>query len=57
MVANAIRTLIPATPTRFQNHKSLKTYVLIAKLEKFTGEKDNAQIWLNDVEKAIVANR
>ncbi|KAG9303937.1 hypothetical protein G9A89_005847 [Geosiphon pyriformis] len=28
-------------------------YALIAKLEKFTGKENNAQVWLNDVEKAI----
>ncbi|KAG9286170.1 hypothetical protein G9A89_010184 [Geosiphon pyriformis] len=32
-------------------------YPPIAKLDNFTSEEDNAQIWLNDVEKAIVANR
>ncbi|KAG9294717.1 hypothetical protein G9A89_008196 [Geosiphon pyriformis] len=32
-------------------------YVLIAKLKKFTGEKNDAQVWLNDVEKAIATNR
>ncbi|KAG9305817.1 hypothetical protein G9A89_001106 [Geosiphon pyriformis] len=31
-------------------------YALIAKLDNFTGKKDNAQIWLNNIEKAIVAN-
>ncbi|KAG9299256.1 hypothetical protein G9A89_013904 [Geosiphon pyriformis] len=28
-------------------------YTPIAKLKKFTGEEDDAQVWLNDVEKAI----
>ncbi|KAG9291662.1 hypothetical protein G9A89_022081 [Geosiphon pyriformis] len=32
------------------------TYAPITKLDKFTGEKDNTQVWLNDVEKAITAN-
>ncbi|KAG9306812.1 hypothetical protein G9A89_005713 [Geosiphon pyriformis] len=32
-------------------------YTPIAKLEKFTGKEDNAQMWLNNVEKAIAANR
>ncbi|KAG9295883.1 hypothetical protein G9A89_006622 [Geosiphon pyriformis] len=32
-------------------------YVPIAKLDNFTGEEDDAQVWLNDVEKAIAANR
>ncbi|KAG9305465.1 hypothetical protein G9A89_021183 [Geosiphon pyriformis] len=32
-------------------------YAPIAKLDNFTGEEDNAQVWLNDVEKAITANR
>ncbi|KAG9291369.1 hypothetical protein G9A89_003473 [Geosiphon pyriformis] len=31
-------------------------YASIAKLEKFTGKEDDAQVWLNDVEKAITAN-
>ncbi|KAG9301280.1 hypothetical protein G9A89_012663 [Geosiphon pyriformis] len=32
-------------------------YAPIAKLEKFTGKDDDAQVWLNDVEKAITVNR
>ncbi|KAG9288234.1 hypothetical protein G9A89_021265 [Geosiphon pyriformis] len=32
-------------------------YALIAKLEKFTGKEDNIQIWLNNIKKAIMANR
>ncbi|KAG9295955.1 hypothetical protein G9A89_011807 [Geosiphon pyriformis] len=31
-------------------------YAPIAKLEKFTEKEDNTQIWLNDIEKAIIAN-
>ncbi|KAG9288852.1 hypothetical protein G9A89_012181 [Geosiphon pyriformis] len=31
-------------------------YTLIAKLDKFNGEEDNAQVWLNDMAKAITAN-
>ncbi|KAG9296127.1 hypothetical protein G9A89_011980 [Geosiphon pyriformis] len=31
-------------------------YVPIMKLNKFTGKENNAQVWLNDVEKAITAN-
>ncbi|KAG9301872.1 hypothetical protein G9A89_004551 [Geosiphon pyriformis] len=31
-------------------------YAPIAKLNNFTGEEDDTQIWLNDVEKAIAAN-
>ncbi|KAG9296218.1 hypothetical protein G9A89_014810 [Geosiphon pyriformis] len=31
-------------------------YAPITKLEKFTGEEDNAQAWINDVAKAITAN-
>ncbi|KAG9299522.1 hypothetical protein G9A89_020693 [Geosiphon pyriformis] len=31
-------------------------YAPIAILEKFTGKEDNTQVWLNDIEKAIVAN-
>ncbi|KAG9298635.1 hypothetical protein G9A89_012703 [Geosiphon pyriformis] len=32
------------------------TYTPIAKLNNFTGEEDDAQVWLNDVEKAITIN-
>ncbi|KAG9287927.1 hypothetical protein G9A89_017522 [Geosiphon pyriformis] len=32
------------------------TYIPIAKLKKFMEEEDNAQIWLNDIEKTIMAN-
>ncbi|KAG9305320.1 hypothetical protein G9A89_007815 [Geosiphon pyriformis] len=32
-------------------------YALITKIEKFTGEEDDAQVWLNNVKKAIAANR
>ncbi|KAG9289678.1 hypothetical protein G9A89_014413 [Geosiphon pyriformis] len=32
-------------------------YAPIAKLDNFTGKEDDAQIWLNNIEKAIVANR
>ncbi|KAG9302466.1 hypothetical protein G9A89_006430 [Geosiphon pyriformis] len=32
------------------------TYTPIAKLEKFTSEENDAQVWLNDVEKAIAVN-
>ncbi|KAG9302592.1 hypothetical protein G9A89_007296 [Geosiphon pyriformis] len=31
-------------------------YALITKLDKFNGEEDNAQVWLNDIAKAITAN-
>ncbi|KAG9295509.1 hypothetical protein G9A89_013538 [Geosiphon pyriformis] len=31
-------------------------YAPIAKLDNFTGEENDAQVWLNDVEKAIAAN-
>ncbi|KAG9295051.1 hypothetical protein G9A89_017845 [Geosiphon pyriformis] len=31
-------------------------YTPIAKLEKFTGEEDDTQVWLNNIEKAITAN-
>ncbi|KAG9297565.1 hypothetical protein G9A89_007640 [Geosiphon pyriformis] len=31
-------------------------YVSIAKLEKFTSKEDDAQVWLNNIEKAIAAN-
>ncbi|KAG9291315.1 hypothetical protein G9A89_021817 [Geosiphon pyriformis] len=39
-----------------QPNIDLMAYALIAKLEKFTSEKDDAQMWLNDVKKAIIAN-
>ncbi|KAG9306734.1 hypothetical protein G9A89_004443 [Geosiphon pyriformis] len=32
-------------------------YAPIAKLDKFTGKEDDAQVWLNDVKKAIATNR
>ncbi|KAG9301918.1 hypothetical protein G9A89_020962 [Geosiphon pyriformis] len=32
-------------------------YTLIAKLDNFTSEENNVQVWLNDVKKAITANR
>ncbi|KAG9299111.1 hypothetical protein G9A89_020424 [Geosiphon pyriformis] len=32
-------------------------YAPIAKLEKFMGKEDNAQVWLNNVEKAITTNK
>ncbi|KAG9285488.1 hypothetical protein G9A89_000167 [Geosiphon pyriformis] len=33
------------------------TYAPIVKLDNFTGKEDDAQVWLNDIEKAITANR
>ncbi|KAG9307138.1 hypothetical protein G9A89_016966 [Geosiphon pyriformis] len=32
-------------------------YAPIAKLDNFTGKEDDAQVWLNNIEKAITANR
>ncbi|KAG9297199.1 hypothetical protein G9A89_019480 [Geosiphon pyriformis] len=32
-------------------------YTPITKLDNFTGEENDTQIWLNDIEKAIVINR
>ncbi|KAG9294000.1 hypothetical protein G9A89_019338 [Geosiphon pyriformis] len=32
-------------------------YASIAKLDNFTGKEDDVQVWLNDIEKAITANR
>ncbi|KAG9294721.1 hypothetical protein G9A89_008200 [Geosiphon pyriformis] len=32
-------------------------YAPIAKLDNFTGKEDDTQVWLNDVEKTIAANR
>ncbi|KAG9288617.1 hypothetical protein G9A89_006718 [Geosiphon pyriformis] len=42
-----------------QSHPNLDpmAYAPIAKLKKFTGKKDDAQVWLNNVEKAIATNR
>ncbi|KAG9301494.1 hypothetical protein G9A89_008346 [Geosiphon pyriformis] len=40
-----------------QPHLDPMAYAPIAKLNQFTGEEDNAKVWLNDVEKAITANR
>ncbi|KAG9297587.1 hypothetical protein G9A89_007662 [Geosiphon pyriformis] len=31
-------------------------YTSIVKLKKFTGEEKNAQVWLNNIKKTIVAN-
>ncbi|KAG9296976.1 hypothetical protein G9A89_001767 [Geosiphon pyriformis] len=31
-------------------------YAPIAKLEKFSGKKDNAQTWINNITKAITTN-
>ncbi|KAG9288353.1 hypothetical protein G9A89_021384 [Geosiphon pyriformis] len=50
-----------ATPKEIQlpswkKHKQQITYAPIAKLEKFTGNEDKAQTWINDIAKAIVAN-
>ncbi|KAG9296381.1 hypothetical protein G9A89_014973 [Geosiphon pyriformis] len=39
-----------------QPNLDLIAYTPIAKLKKFTGKKNNAQVWLNDVGKAIAAN-
>ncbi|KAG9295108.1 hypothetical protein G9A89_006089 [Geosiphon pyriformis] len=39
-----------------QSQQQPMAYALIAKIEKFTGEEDNTQVWLNNVEKAIAAN-
>ncbi|KAG9290720.1 hypothetical protein G9A89_011683 [Geosiphon pyriformis] len=39
-----------------QHNLDPMVYALIAKLEKFTSKEDNAQVWLNNVEKAIAVN-
>ncbi|KAG9294959.1 hypothetical protein G9A89_017753 [Geosiphon pyriformis] len=39
-----------------QPNLDLMAYTPIAKLKKFTSKEDNAQVWLNNVEKAIAAN-
>ncbi|KAG9293143.1 hypothetical protein G9A89_010480 [Geosiphon pyriformis] len=43
-------------PQQQQQVVTSMAYISIAKLEKNTGKKDNAQVWLNDVTKAITAN-
>ncbi|KAG9297979.1 hypothetical protein G9A89_018807 [Geosiphon pyriformis] len=40
-----------------QPNLDLMAYAPIAKLEKFTGKEDTTQVWLDNVEKAITANR
>ncbi|KAG9295141.1 hypothetical protein G9A89_006122 [Geosiphon pyriformis] len=62
-----IKTLIPPQqPLSFQQsfqqppqppNLDPMAYAPIAKLNNFISEEDNAQVWLNDVEKAIAANR
>ncbi|KAG9287869.1 hypothetical protein G9A89_017464 [Geosiphon pyriformis] len=47
---------LPLPPPQQPNIDPI-VYVPIAKLEKFTREEDDTQIWLNDIEKAITANR
>ncbi|KAG9286565.1 hypothetical protein G9A89_014731 [Geosiphon pyriformis] len=61
----------PALPIDKQQQQSLQqpqqqlqqpnpdpmAYTPIVKLEKFTGKEDDAQIWLNNIKKAIIANR
>ncbi|KAG9302700.1 hypothetical protein G9A89_005174 [Geosiphon pyriformis] len=44
-------------PQPQQLNLDLMTYTPIAKLEKFTDKEDDAQIWLNNIEKAITANK
>ncbi|KAG9290574.1 hypothetical protein G9A89_020944 [Geosiphon pyriformis] len=39
-----------------QSNLDPMAYTPIAKLDNFTSEKDDMQVWLNDVEKAIIAN-
>ncbi|KAG9287842.1 hypothetical protein G9A89_017437 [Geosiphon pyriformis] len=50
----------PIQPPNQQNQQpppqQQMTYVLIAKLDKFNSKEDDAQVWLNDVAKAITAN-
>ncbi|KAG9284600.1 hypothetical protein G9A89_004642 [Geosiphon pyriformis] len=45
----------PPSPLQPPN-LDLMTYAPITKLDNFTGEEDDAQVWLNDIEKAIAAN-
>ncbi|KAG9303563.1 hypothetical protein G9A89_018459 [Geosiphon pyriformis] len=40
-----------------QSNLDPMAYAPITKLDNFTGKEDNAQVWLNDVEKTITANR
>ncbi|KAG9297712.1 hypothetical protein G9A89_011227 [Geosiphon pyriformis] len=43
-------------PQQLQQSILPMAYAPITKLEKFTGEEDDAQAWLNDVAKAIITN-
>ncbi|KAG9286791.1 hypothetical protein G9A89_012341 [Geosiphon pyriformis] len=51
--------LLPQQQIQQQPQPNLDSmaYAPIAKLKKFTGKENNTQIWLNDVEKAIAANK
>ncbi|KAG9289361.1 hypothetical protein G9A89_007922 [Geosiphon pyriformis] len=49
------QNLPPVIPPQ-QSNLDPMVYTPIAKLDNFTGKENNAQIWLNDIEKAIVAN-
>ncbi|KAG9291202.1 hypothetical protein G9A89_004605 [Geosiphon pyriformis] len=42
-------------PSQQPNLDSM-AYTPIAKLDNFTGKENNAQVWLNNIEKAIIAN-
>ncbi|KAG9289424.1 hypothetical protein G9A89_007985 [Geosiphon pyriformis] len=47
---------IPRSTIHISSADQQMAYASIAKLEKFTGNEDNTQTWINDVAKAIVAN-
>ncbi|KAG9300553.1 hypothetical protein G9A89_002431 [Geosiphon pyriformis] len=51
----------PSVPPQQQQQLSLQqqqqmAYTPITKFDKFTSKEDNAQVWLNDIEKAITVN-
>ncbi|KAG9306740.1 hypothetical protein G9A89_004449 [Geosiphon pyriformis] len=47
---------LPPQQQQQQPNLDSMAYTQIAKLKKFTGKENDAQIWLNNVEKAIMAN-
>ncbi|KAG9294922.1 hypothetical protein G9A89_003262 [Geosiphon pyriformis] len=52
----SLQLLQQQPPQQSQQPIVLMAYTPIAKLEKFTGKEDDAQAWLNDIAKAIMAN-
>ncbi|KAG9299205.1 hypothetical protein G9A89_013853 [Geosiphon pyriformis] len=47
---------LPQQQIQQQPQQQPMAYALIAKIKKFTGKENDAQVWLNDIEKAIAAN-